>query len=524
LEGLQLEDAVQFLLRRTGQSGSAAATRIARAFDSLPLALEQAAAYIETSGIELQDYEHRLIEHRPDLLDEKSLFTEYPLSVYSAISLNVDRASGAVPRVGELLVFMSYLSHSTIPRPLIYDAMLVVFEGMGLRFDDFVFDRLVAELQKRSLIVVDDHVFSTHPLVQAFIRDSMPEGDHEAWSRFVLGVLARVFPNEVDDSTKWPQCEVLIDHVVSAAKQTKFETWNDEFVETLHNHAGLYLHARGREEQAFEFLSKVLDRSIAKFGEDDPSVAIASNNIMNVLAALERIDEALELGNRAITIFTKDRETYDTFAIELGKVLSNVGRIHLNQKKDADTARTFFGSAIDIHIGALGFDHYTVAIDINNLGTVDRQEAYSAYNSGKDHAARTNWRSAYRYFSDAVSIHRSALPPYDYRLGVTLLNLGNAALHLNLYNEAQVYLQEALKIYDKLGGGAPEWEHVDVLFYLGLTMSKGGKATESLVFFDRALDMAKAWSEQESALVQLIRSVRGDAAFQAIRRFFCYHT
>lgn len=114
LRGLSPEDGVQFLVQRTGLKDTAAATRIANSFDCLPLALEQAASYIQVAGIDFHDYEQLLEEHRPEVLDEKSPFTEYPESVYSALMLNVDRASDGLPHVTTLLAF---ISHWNPPRP-----------------------------------------------------------------------------------------------------------------------------------------------------------------------------------------------------------------------------------------------------------------------------------------------------------------------------------------------------------------------------------------------------------------------
>lgn len=142
LLGLSPEDAVRFLLQRTGLSDSPTAFRIANSFDCLPLALEQAAAYIETTSIDFDTYEWLLEIHRPALLDEKSPFTEYPESVYSALKLGMQRVSNSLPEAGMLLSFVAHMDSSGIPRGLVKDAVHICFDQLDLHFNDLVFNRL----------------------------------------------------------------------------------------------------------------------------------------------------------------------------------------------------------------------------------------------------------------------------------------------------------------------------------------------------------------------------------------------
>lgn len=524
LRGLSPEDAVEFLMRRTGLADADAAARIANAFDYLPLALEQAAAYIETTGIDFESYEQLLAQRRPVLLDKKSPFSEYPESVYSAFGLNLQRASETFPPVTDLLNLVSFLSPSRIPRALLRDAMYMHFKKSGKKFDDFIFNELVLALSKGSLIDLEGDVVSTHPLLQAFARDVMPEEVQHTWSKFVLSMLVQKFPIDVDDSSTWPQCESLIDHVTSAITLADYRSWDDEVIESLYVRAGSYRHARGREEEAYELLGRALKQAISRWGPDDPEVALVSNNLLSPLAELGRSDEALRLGKRAIRILTRDEDTLDTYAIELGIIYNNIGRIYLNQKHDFNAARIFFRRALSIHDSFLGENHYTTAIDINNLGTVDREEAEWAAARGRFYMAQRKLYDAYPHFQKAVSIHRAVLLPSDYRLAVAAFNLGRTQYKLGFYPEAEVNLREAVEINDILKGGATQWDQMDALYYLGLTLSKVGKLRDSLVYFDRAIDFASRLYGREAPVVTKIQSERGAVAFELIRPFVCYYT
>jgi hypothetical protein len=63
LEALQPEESVSFLLTRTGTNDRRAAAALGDELGGLPLALEDGAAYVETTGISLDDY-LRLVRER----------------------------------------------------------------------------------------------------------------------------------------------------------------------------------------------------------------------------------------------------------------------------------------------------------------------------------------------------------------------------------------------------------------------------------------------------------------------------
>lgn len=486
LRGLPLEDATQFLMRRTSSNDSAAAARIAGSFDGLPLALEQAASFVQKSRVELHEYEQMLEELRPDLLDEKSPFTEYPESVYSALFINVQRAAEKLPRVTAMLAFIAYLNPNGIPRDLVRTVMRGYYQQTGGTFNDFVFNKLVSELSEVSLIFADSREISTHPLVQAFVRDTMEEEHKAAWPGFVLSVLAYEFPEDVDDSSTWPTCDSLIAHVISAMELSRFPLSDDEWIWSLYNNAGSYLHARGKDEDAVRLLDKALEQAVSAGGPDHPRVAIASNNLLNALAEVGRVDEALNLGAQATDILTKDRDVQKEYAVSLGKLYSNIGRIFLHHKRDFNGARFYFTLALGIHVEALGQDHHTTAIDRNNLGTVDRDEALWASKCGLLENARKKWRDAHDHFSQAVAIHRAALSSTDYRLAIALFNLGQASNNLRSFAEAEGYLREAVNINDVLRDGAKGSDQIDALVGLGYTLQALGKPKDAIACFDRA--------------------------------------
>ena len=72
LERWTPDQSLQFLAHRTGRTADDSAKQIAHSLAHLPLALEQAAAYIAASQCSYADYLEMYLESRPDLLDAKA--------------------------------------------------------------------------------------------------------------------------------------------------------------------------------------------------------------------------------------------------------------------------------------------------------------------------------------------------------------------------------------------------------------------------------------------------------------------
>ena len=103
---LDTEVAVGFLISRTGDRDSQAADELAAELGGLPLALEQAAAYIQATGTTLAGYLSLFRDRRTDLL-ARGQVVGHPAHVAATLGLALSRlteetpaAAGAGPAAG----------------------------------------------------------------------------------------------------------------------------------------------------------------------------------------------------------------------------------------------------------------------------------------------------------------------------------------------------------------------------------------------------------------------------------------
>jgi hypothetical protein len=115
-------DAAGFLLARTRQQGpdaEAAATTLAGSLGGLPLALEQAAAYVATAGtVDLASYA-RLFATRALELLQRGQPLGYQHTVATTWSLALQRLQDTQPAAIGLLTLAAFLAPDDLPQPLL---------------------------------------------------------------------------------------------------------------------------------------------------------------------------------------------------------------------------------------------------------------------------------------------------------------------------------------------------------------------------------------------------------------------
>src|SRR5260370_32619023 len=131
---LELDDGAVFLLHRAriipttalladvSDEDRANARAIAHLLDGLPLALDQAGAYIEETRCNLSDYLTRYQKQRTTLLKERGRFSPvHPESVMTTFSLAFKKVQKANPAAADLLRFFAFLSPEAIPLDLLLE-------------------------------------------------------------------------------------------------------------------------------------------------------------------------------------------------------------------------------------------------------------------------------------------------------------------------------------------------------------------------------------------------------------------
>ena len=400
------EEGAELLLRRAGiikedatlehasTTDRAAALDIVRAMDGLPLALDQAGAYIEETNESASNYLTMYKQQRAELLKRRGgLVPGHPDSVATTWSLAFERVEGANPAAIELMRFCAYLSPDAIPEELISEGA----PHLGPVLQPVAAERsrlnaAIAELLKYSLIRrnATTHTLTIHRLVQAVIKDEMDEKTQRQWAERAVRATRQVFP--FDEPPPWSRSQRYLPQALVCEELIK--QWNlilDEAA-TLLNNAGIYLQNRGQYREAEPLQQDALTIGETMYGRDH----LSTNYLLHNLAVLYR-----------------DQGKYEE-------------------------AEPLYQRALAISEKALGPEHPNTAITLNNLAIL--------------YADRGKYEEAEPLYQRALTISEKALDPEHPHTASTLHNLANLYKNQGKDKEALPLYQRALAIYEKVFG------------------------------------------------------------------------
>jgi hypothetical protein len=216
--------AAGFLLQRTGASGPPqAAGELAEELGGLPLALEQAAAYMHATGRGIASYLELFRRRRADLLAWGEV-AGYDKQVATTWSLAIAALGQDSPAAG-LLRLAACCAAEDIPLDLLLRPGVDIAESGAvvipllapLLDDELARDDAVAGLRRYSLISAPrDGRVSVHRLVQAITLQLLPEQDRAAWRRAAAALIEAALPPDPQDPGSWPMFATLLPHARAA--------------------------------------------------------------------------------------------------------------------------------------------------------------------------------------------------------------------------------------------------------------------------------------------------------------------
>ena len=331
---------------------SADAKRVADALGHLPLAVEQASAWLEQTGMTAQAYVTELATQATRILALNQP-SDYPTPVVATWNLSFDRLKERSPAAVRLLQLLAFFSPGPISMDLLYcdelNASLLPFdESLS---EQLMLPRVIRDISRFALVKVDQgsNSLQIHRLVQAVIRSQMTDEQQDEARHEVHKILTSARPRqgETDDPANWStydiiwphlgpsraeECDdprtrqLLIDWVRYQWKHGEFEAclsltqrlqnlWSRQLgpdhSQTLHLqfHIANVLRSQGRFNEARDLDTYVLERQRAVLGPDHLLTLMTANSLGADLKAVGEFQAAL----------ATDQETYSSFKEEFGE-------------------------------------------------------------------------------------------------------------------------------------------------------------------------------------------------------------
>jgi tetratricopeptide (TPR) repeat protein len=515
VEVLNPEESVELLRKRTRQSDEEAAAALAGALGHLPLALEQARAYMEETGISLNDYLKIFQESHQDLMRREISSTDYPSSVATTGEISFQRVQEKSPEAMDLLNLCAFLAPDDIPLEIIKDGAKFIPEPLTWAVkDEIKFDDLIAALIRYSLIERDQDYISIHRLVQAVTRNRMEEKNKKEWCEAAVQLVNSAFRFASNDAQSWPLVARLLPHALEAAAHSEPLKITSAEVGRLLHESALYLEIRAQLKEAKDIYKKALAVYEVIHGPEHPKVATVINHLGGVLQIQGNLEGAKAYFERALRI---DEAAYGPEHPDLATVVNNLGMV-LKALGDPEGAKAYFERALRIYEATYGPEHPTVAAVINNLGGLlkdlgdlegtktcfERALSIDEATYGPDHptiATRVNniggllkdlgdLEGARACYERALKIDEAAYGPNHPHVATSINNLGSILRDLGDLEEARACIEWALRI-DKTTYGPDHPNVARDLNNLGMALKDLGDLKGAKECHERALRIDK---------------------------------
>jgi tetratricopeptide (TPR) repeat protein len=459
-----------------------AAQQLVEELDGLPLALDQAGAYLEETGCSLSEY-LQLYErrHLALLQQQSSISADYPHTVASTWALSFAQVEQANLAAADLLRLCAYLHPDAIAEEILTEGAAELGPVLApVAADPLFLNRAIQVLRRYSLVKRDAEakLLYMHRLVQVVLKEQMDGPEQRAWAERSIRAVNRAFPEAEYTYSSWERerCERCLPHALLCAQWiTQYSFTFPEAARLLH-WTGIYLRDRGQWTQAEPFLERALSLRERGLGTEHAETANTLNALAEVYHYHGKYQQVERLLEPALARF--ERALGSTHA-EIAKTLNFLAITYTFEGKYAQ-AEPLFQRALVLGEQNLGLEHPNVLDILHNLHILyyyqgkyaqveplmQRELAIREHMHGSDHP----WLAAYlhnlaRLYMDqgkyaqaepllqrALTISEPAAGSETPLTAASLLGLGRLYTLQGKYAQAEPLLQHALALHERLLG------------------------------------------------------------------------
>lgn len=482
LDTLAREEATQLLLDRTAKGRTPApddseqALRLAERLDGLPLALEQAAAYIVHHQTSFAKYLESWQRESDEVL---SWYDPTVMKYPASLAVTWEKTFHHLGLTASAILHLSsYIAPDPIPEDMFEKNVSLVEEAIGLLSDERT--RRVApqsvknafsEMEAYSIITRQEGTFTVHRMVQEVVRVRIP-GRRREWINKILKIVDQFVPGDPNDVRTWPVWDLLRPHVGQVIKYAIHVGLTDPTWRLLAA-LGALLHAKSLYTEAEPLMRQALEIEETLFGPNHPRASIHLNNLAQLLQDTNRLAEAERLMRRALEI---EEASFGPENPRVTTHLSNLAQLLMDTNRLAE-AEPLMRRALDIDEASYGHDHPRVAIHLNNLAQL---------------LSETNrLAEAEPLMRRALIIDEAAFGRDHPNIAIRLNNLAQLFQATNRLRETEPLMRRALEIGEASYGR----DHPNVASFLSnlaQLLQDTNRLAEAEALMRRALDIDEA--------------------------------
>ncbi|MEU1089176.1 FxSxx-COOH system tetratricopeptide repeat protein [Streptomyces sp. NPDC005892] len=291
------EESVEHLRRRAPGLSEDDAARVATAVGDLPLAVEQAAAWIAETATPVGTYLDQLAEQAAQVLSLNQP-AGYPEPVAATWNVSIERLKERSPAAVRLLQLCAFFAPEPINANLLYSKeMIEALKPYDSSLQEkLVLGRVIREIGRFALAKVDQvsNSIQVHRLVQAVIKAQLSEEEQREARHVVHRVLAGARPDDdepIDNPENWPRFATIWPHLgPSGARHCGEPETRRLLIDRVR-----YLWKRGDVRTAAALSAELRATWAEMLGKEDIQYLYLCFHISNIFRSRGRYVEAKEL-------------------------------------------------------------------------------------------------------------------------------------------------------------------------------------------------------------------------------------
>ncbi|HEY1350009.1 MAG TPA: FxSxx-COOH system tetratricopeptide repeat protein [Ktedonobacteraceae bacterium] len=446
--------------------------------EGLPLALDQAGAYIEETGCSIADYLQRFRSQRKEVLAHRGRDKgTHPDSVSVTLRLAIEHIERVFPAAAELLRLCAFLHPEAIAEDLLVEGAPHLGPVLSpVVKDAYRFDLALAALRSASLVTrhPEMRMLSLHQLVQAVIHDQMNPAEIQVWQKRVVYMVHDAFPESTPET--WERCERYLAQALACVPLIELVTHNLSMTGEFLSKVGSYLLERGRYGEAEPLLEQAVLVGEQELGSDHLALVPRLLKWEALFWKQGKYEQAKLLLQRMLAI---EEQHLGPTHLQTATTLGHLAYLYWYQG-NYEQAEAFYQQVLSIRQQHLGSSHTETANSLSGLAVL-------YYDLKK-------YQQAEFYFQQAHRIREQRLGSSHPLTVFTLNGLANAYREQGKYELAEVLYQQVLQMREHQVG-PQHLETAQCLTDLGMLYQKQGRYEPAEVLYQRAFSI----QEQQAA-------------------------
>ena len=480
--------------------------------DGLPLALDQAGAYIEETKISLPEYSKLYEKRAAALLKQRGKFTGgHPASVATTFALCIAQAQQRNSASVDLLSLCAFLHPDAIP-VAVFSAATPDFEPtlQSVVADELELNAALKTLLDLSLLQRNREAgtISVHRLIQVVLKDRMDEATRRLWAERAVKALSRLFP--VPEYEVWQKCQQYLPHALLAADLIEEESFLFPEAARLLYLTACYLYTRASYADARRLGERALHLDEQVHGNEHSETARTLERLGEIYETLGDYTRAQQHYERAMTIAER---VWGAKHPDTAHLLNNLGEL-FQTLDQLDHAENYYRRALAIREKVLTLEHPDTASSLNNVAGICEEQGHHAQAQplyeqalqlrkrlcGPNHPDTAESLSNVARFYRVIGKYAQARPLYEQaitsneqafglehpRVATCLNNFAVFCTTLGHYAQAEQLLTRALSIRTQLFGlqhlsTSGSWNN------LARVYMKQGRYEEARMLYEQAL-------------------------------------